>query len=71
MVAHEKKSALRTAHKAYAEGHMVNLGEEGAFSGARYPFSGVPRAYRGTWLIRNSAPLGPYGRTTPRALWKT
>ena len=27
------------------------------------------RAYSGTSLIRNSAPLGPYGRTKYRALW--
>ena len=27
--------------------------------------------YRGTSLIRNRAPLGPYSRTMPRALWKT
>ena len=26
--------------------------------------------YRGISLIRNSAPLGPYSRTMPRALWK-
>ena len=25
--------------------------------------------YRGTSLIRNSAPLGPCSRTMPRALW--
>jgi len=25
--------------------------------------------YRGTSLIRNSAPLGPYSRAMPRALW--
>jgi len=25
--------------------------------------------YRGTSLIRNSAPLGPYSRTIPRVLW--
>jgi len=25
--------------------------------------------YRGTSLIRNSAPLGPYSRNMPRALW--
>ena len=24
---------------------------------------------RGTLLIRNSAPLGPYSRTVPRVLW--
>ena len=27
------------------------------------------RPYRGTSLIRNSPPLGPYGRNKPRALW--
>jgi len=26
--------------------------------------------YRSTSLIRNSAPLGPYRRTMPRAQWK-
>ena len=26
-------------------------------------------SYRETSLIRNSAPLGPYSRTMPRALW--
>jgi len=26
--------------------------------------------YRGTSLIRNRAPLGPYSRTMPMALWK-
>ena len=26
-------------------------------------------AYRGTSLIRNSRPLGPYSETMPRALW--
>ena len=26
-------------------------------------------AHRGTSLIRNSAPSGPYSRTVPRALW--
>ena len=33
--------------------------------------SSPPRTlqYRGTSLIRNSADLGPYSRTTPRALW--
>ena len=25
--------------------------------------------YRGTSLIRNSLPLGPYSRPVPRALW--
>ena len=28
-----------------------------------------PRWYRGTSLIRNRRPLGPYSRTMPRALW--
>ena len=26
---------------------------------------------RGTSLTRNSAPLGPYSRNMPRALWKS
>jgi hypothetical protein len=26
-------------------------------------------AYRGTSIIRNSTPLGPYNRNMPRALW--
>ena len=26
-------------------------------------------SYRGTSLIRNCAPLGPYSRIMPRALW--
>ena len=30
----------------------------------------TPLAYRGTSLIRNSNPLGPYSRTMPRALWR-
>ena len=27
--------------------------------------------YRGISLIRNSASLGPYSRTVPRALWQS
>ena len=27
--------------------------------------------YRGTSLIRNNPPLGPYGRPMPRALWRS
>ena len=35
------------------------------------PRDGIQRAgYRGSSLMRNSAPLGPYSRTMPRALWK-
>ena len=30
---------------------------------------GTKSAYRGTSLIRNSAPLGPYSRNMPRYLW--
>ena len=39
--------------------------------GCRAEVEGVERLefYRGTSLIRNSAPLGPYSRTMPRALW--
>ena len=29
----------------------------------------TPIEYRGTSLIRNRYPLGPYSRTMPRALW--
>ena len=29
----------------------------------------VSALYRGTSLIRNGLPLGPYSRTRPRALW--
>ena len=44
---------------------------------ARRPTRGVPAPstrpcptpYRGTSLIRNSAPLGPYSTNRPRALW--
>jgi len=31
---------------------------------------GVAEGYRGTSLIRNSAPLGPYSRTMPRTIWR-
>jgi hypothetical protein len=27
--------------------------------------------YRGTSLIRNRTPLGPYSRAMPRALWRS
>jgi hypothetical protein len=30
---------------------------------------GDAKPYRGSSLIRNSLPLGPYSRTMPRALW--
>ena len=29
----------------------------------------TPSPYRGTSLIKTSAPPGPYSRTMPRALW--
>ena len=35
----------------------------------RVDISGHTRLYRGTSLIRNSAPLGIYKRNMPRALW--
>ena len=34
-------------------------------------FAGNLQPYRGTSLIRNSLPLGPYSRIIPRALWKS
>ena len=33
------------------------------------PSDAARQFYRGTLLIRNSAPLGPYSRNMPRALW--
>jgi hypothetical protein len=36
--------------------------------GRAAPRQGEPGSVRGTSLIRNSAPLAPYGRTMPRAL---
>jgi hypothetical protein len=30
---------------------------------------GIRMDYRGNSLIRNIAPIGPYSRTMPRALW--
>ena len=30
----------------------------------------VRLGYRGTSVMRNSAPLGSYSRTMPRAMWK-
>ena len=34
-------------------------------------WGGGAGGYRGTSLIRNRPPLGPYSRTMPRALWKS
>jgi len=31
----------------------------------------VPGAYRGTSLIRNRHPVGPYSRTMSRLLWRS
>jgi len=33
------------------------------------PLYTIIQPYRGTSLIKNSAPLGPYSRSMPRALW--
>ena len=32
-------------------------------------FQGAGSRYTGTSLIKNSAPLGPYSRPMPRAMW--
>jgi len=32
--------------------------------------SRVPAEYRGTLLIRNQPPIGPYSRRMPRTLWR-
>ena len=37
---------------------------------ARFAMTLEPLRYRGTSLIRNSAPLGPYSNNVPRALWR-
>ena len=41
--------------------------KRGALLDERGAYTLVP--YKGTSLIRNSAPLGPYRRNMPRALW--
>ena len=47
-----------------------NVPEENGFEVQHYHVYQVPTAhpYRGTSLIRNSAPLGPYSRHMPRAI---
>ena len=46
-----------------------------AGAGAAHQVAGAPprqtvsNKYRGTSLMRNSAPLGPFSRTMPRTLW--
>ena len=49
-------------------GYGFGLDVLAAFSGTRSPRSGAS-LYRGTSLIRNCPPLGPYSRTMPKALW--
>jgi len=42
---------------------LTNAGKKSARE--NYP----PDTYRGTWLIRNRHPVGPYSRTMPGLLW--
>ena len=39
-------------------------------SAAQLSSFSTSRCYRGTSLIRNSVPLGPYSSNMPRALWR-
>ena len=50
---------------------MKELRDLQYFAGAACATSLPAVGYRGTSLIGNSAPLVPYGRTTPRALWSS
>jgi len=57
----------RTLLKAQAEAD--DMKEAGNIKEAR-ALQKVRTPYRGTSIIRNSAPLGPYSRNIPRALWR-
>jgi len=54
----ESSWKLRTAFKTLATS-SARVRRKGA----------IRRPYRGTSLIRNSAPLGTFSRNMPRALW--
>ena len=43
----------------------------GGHGGALHVARSFPRIHRGTSLIRNCPPIGPYSRTMPRALWRS
>ena len=52
----------------------ISCGQEARFTEEQKPRAwrggGVSGGYRGTSLIRNRHPAGPYSRTTPRLLWR-
>ena len=54
-------------HTARAIGNR-SMQSSGEISSHREDAPGL--RYRGTSLIRNNAPLGPYSRTMPMALWE-
>ena len=62
---------IKTAENSEVEGSVCICEDrvlDGPASGKRAPRVTAYK-YRGTSLIRNSAPLGPYSRTMSRALW--
>jgi len=60
---------LRGARGAGKAGGHPARPRLGVHRPARQPLQRRVRQYRGTSLIRNSAPLGPYSRTIPRVIW--
>ena len=66
-LAHKKQRTPRALQSDYAYGPMVVLGER-AISYQRGNPVECAKAYRGTSLIRNCSPLGPYRRHMPRVL---
>ena len=44
--------------------------DSGVVQGSRDAKVADSRLYRGTSIIRNCHPIGPYSRTMSRALWK-
>ena len=48
---------------------MEKKGKAGRTLRVRHAGDEAGLSYRGTWLIRKNAPLGPYSRTMPRTLW--
>ena len=60
----------RVWHMYNSQGQSPTLGFQVTNPQAVYvvPFL---HPFRGASLIRKHAPLGPYSRTTPRALWKS
>jgi len=58
------KNSLSLSLSARGGSHVGTPGED---TGSGW--ASVQRKCRGTSLIRNSTPIGPYSKTRPRALW--